>query len=87
MLLHFPVLRPDRSTTKARIIFGAFAEFQEKSLNSEALPGPKLQTDKFSILLTFVKELVAFVGDVSQMYHQHALTPEDRKLRRFFGGI
>jgi len=42
-----------------------------------------LQTGKFSILVRFVKELVAFVGDVSQMYHQHALTLEDRKLRRF----
>lgn len=83
LLPHFPDLRPERPTTKTRIVFDASAEFQGKSLNSEALPGPKLQTDKFSILVWFVKELVAFVGDVSQMYHQHALTPEDRKLRRF----
>ena len=42
----------------------------------------KLQTDKLSILVRFLKKLVALVGDVSQMYHQLALTPEDRKQRR-----
>ena len=34
---------------------------------SEALPGPKLQADMFSILVRFRKELVALEGDVSQM--------------------
>ena len=83
LLPHFPVVRADRSTTKTRIVFDASAKFQGKSLNSEALPGPKLQADMFSILVRFRKELVALVGDVSQMYHQLALTVEDRPLHRF----
>ncbi|XP_067046580.1 uncharacterized protein [Acropora muricata] len=37
----------------------------------------------FSILVRFRKELVALVGDVSQMYHQLALTVEDRPLHKF----
>ena len=82
LLPHFPVVRADRSTTKTRIVFDASAKFQGKSLNSEALPGPKLQADMFSILVRFRKELVALVGDVSQMYHQLALTLEDRPLHR-----
>lgn len=42
----------------------------------------KLQTDKLSILVRFLKKFVALLGNVSQMYHQLALTPEDRKPRR-----
>ena len=55
---------------KTKIVFDASAKFQGKGLNSEALPGPKLQGDMFSILVRFRKELVALVGDVGQMYHQ-----------------
>ena len=40
-----------------------------ESLNSESLPGNKLQSDIVDILVKFRKELVALAGDVSQMYH------------------
>ena len=83
LLPYFPVVRADRTTTKTRIVFDASAKFRGKSLNSEALPGPKLQADMLSILVRFRKELVALVGDVSQMYHQLVLTLEDRPLHRF----
>lgn len=36
------------------------------------LPGPKLQSNIFDILVRFRKELVALAGDVSQMYHQYS---------------
>ena len=68
-LPHFPVVRPDRETTKVRIVFDASAKLNEKSLNTEALPGPKLQSNIFDILVRFRKELEVLVGDVSQMYH------------------
>ena len=83
LLPHFPVVRADRTTTKTRIVFDASAKNQGKNLNSEALPGPKLQADMFSILVRFRKELVALVGDISQMYHQLVLILEDRPLHRF----
>ena len=73
LLPHFPVVRADRTTTKTRIVFDVSVKFHRKSLNSEALPGTKLQADMFSILVRFRKELVALVGDVSQMYHQLVL--------------
>ena len=50
-LPHFPVVRPDRETTKVRIVFDASAKLNEKSLNTEALPGPKLQSSIFDILV------------------------------------
>ena len=82
-LPHFPVVRPDRATTKVRIVFDTSAKLNEKSLNTEALPGPKLQSNIFNIFVRFRKELEALVGDVSQMYHQLLLKPEDRPLHRF----
>jgi len=83
LLPHFPVTRPDKTTTKTRIVFDASAEFNGTSLNKAALPGPKLQTDILDILIRFRKELIALVGDISQMYHQVIMLPEDRPLHRF----
>ena len=79
----FPIVRPDKTTTKTRIVFDASAEFLGKSLNGAALPGPKLRADIFNILIRFRKELVALAGDVSQICHQIALLREDRPLHRF----
>lgn len=77
LLPHFPVMRPERSTTKVRIVFDASAQVKGKSLNCEALPGPKLQANLVDILLKFRKELIPLVGDISQMYHQLKLREED----------
>ena len=78
LLLHFPVVRPDKSTTKVRIVFDASATYQGRSLNTETLPGPKLQGNISDILVRFRKELVALAGDVSQMCHQVVLQSEVR---------
>ena len=83
LLPHFPVIRPDRATTKVRIVFDASAIYQGRSLNTETLTGPKLQSNIFDILVRFRKELVALAGDVSQMYHQLVLQPDDRPFHRF----
>ena len=83
LLPHFPVIRPDRATTKVRIVFDASATYQGRSLNTETLPGPKLQSNIFDILVRFKKELVALADDVSQMYHQLVLQPVDRPFHRF----
>ena len=48
-LPHFPVLRPDKPTTKTRIVFDASAKFNEKSLNDMMLPGPKLQRESNNV--------------------------------------
>ena len=60
-LPHFSVVRPDRARTKVRIVFDASAKHNEKSLNTEALRGPKLQSNIFDILVRFRKELEAIV--------------------------
>ena len=64
-------------------MFDASATYQGRSLNTDTLPGPKLQSNIFDILVRFRKELVALAGDVSQMYHQLVLQPVDRPFHRF----
>ena len=58
LLPHSPMIHPDNSTSKTGIVSDASAEFQGKSLNNEALPGPKLHGDMFTILVRLGKELV-----------------------------
>ena len=82
-LPHFPVCRPERSTTKTRIVFDASAKFQGTSLNDHILPGPKLQTNLFDVLLRFRRFPVAIACDVSEMYLQIRIPPEDRPKFRF----
>ena len=60
-LPHFPVLRPEKSTTKTRIVFDASAKFNGISLNDIVLQGPKLQNDQFAVLLRFRRNPVALL--------------------------
>ena len=46
---YFPVLRPDKSTTKVRIVFDASAKHDGISLNDAIEPGPPLQSDLFDL--------------------------------------
>ena len=82
-LPHIPMVRPEKETAKVRMVFDGSAACEGKSLNKEALPGSKLQSDITDILIKFRKEPVAFAGDISQMFHQLVLRPDDRPLRRF----
>ena len=43
-LPHFPVVRPEKAIIKVRIVFDGSDQQNGKSLNSESLPGPKLQS-------------------------------------------
>ena len=49
-LPHFPVVREDKETTKARIVYYSAARYGGVSLNDNMLPGPKLQQDVFDVL-------------------------------------
>ena len=69
-LPHFPVVRPEKATTKVRVVFDGSAQQDGKSLNSESLPGPKLQSDIVDVLIKFRNKPIALAGDVSQIYHQ-----------------
>ena len=82
-LPHFPVLRPEKSTTKTRIVFDASAKYNGISLNDIVLQGPKLQNDLFAVLLRFRRNPVALMCDIKEMYLQIKLKPEDQPYHRF----
>ena len=82
-LPHFPIVRPDRTTTKTRIVFDASARYQGVSLNDVICQGPKLQRDLFHVLLRFRKNPVALACDIAEMYLRIEIAPEDRPFHRF----
>ena len=82
-LPHFPVIKPDKATTKVRVVFDASASHQGISLNDTIHQGPKLQSDLFSVLLRFRRNPVAIVCDIAQMYLQIKLQEEDKPYHRF----
>jgi len=82
-LPHFPILRPDKATTKTRIVFDASARCKDISLNDIVYQGPKLQQDLFTVLLRFRRDPIALMCDIKEMYLQIKLKPEDRPYHRF----
>ncbi len=79
----FPVVRPDKDTTKTRIVFDASAKYSNVSLNDAIHQGPKLQRDLVEVLLRFRKHPVALVCDIAEMYLRIGIAREDRPYQRF----
>ena len=52
-LPHFLLLRPDKTTTKTRIVFDGSAQCNRISLSDTIHQGPKLQLELFDVLLWF----------------------------------
>ena len=42
---HFAILKPNKATTKLRIVFDASAKYEGRSLNDKIYSGPKLQRE------------------------------------------
>ena len=82
-LPHFAVFRPDKVTTKTRIVFDGSAKYKNQSLNENIHQGPKLQRDLFLVLLRFRRFPVALVSDISEMYLQIKVKPTDRSFLSF----
>ncbi|XP_061190177.1 uncharacterized protein LOC133198039 [Saccostrea echinata] len=82
-LPHFPVIRPDKTTTKTRIVFDASAKHDGVSLNDMIHCGPQLQNELFNVLLRFRRNSVALVCDIAEMYLRIKVPLEDRPYQRF----
>ena len=82
-LPHFPVLRPDKETTKTRIVFDAAANVDGTSLNDQIYQGPKLQRELFDVLLRFRRYPIAVVCDIEEMYLRIGITESDKPYHRF----
>lgn len=78
LLLHHAV-RKDSSTTSIRPVFDASSPDRNgKSLNSQLLPGPALQSDLPHVLLRFRFHPIPLVADIKRMYNSVLIHPDDR---------
>ncbi|XP_055604832.1 uncharacterized protein LOC129753060 [Uranotaenia lowii] len=77
------VVRHPRKPGKVRVIWDAAARVDGVSLNSALLKGPDLLTPLLSVLFRFREKQFAVAGDITQMFHQLLICPEDRQAQRF----
>ena len=78
------VHKESSSSTKIRAVFDASAPSASGvSLNDLLAVGPTLQPTLEQTLLRFRKYGVAISGDISKMYREILLAPEDKNLHRF----
>ncbi|MCP4456771.1 MAG: DUF1759 domain-containing protein, partial [Cytophagales bacterium] len=82
---HHPVLTPDKSTTKIRVVYDASAKPSEamKSLNECLYKGPTLMPDLVGLLLRFRCRKIALCSDIEKAFLQLLLHPLDRDTTRF----
>jgi Pao retrotransposon peptidase/Family of unknown function (DUF5641) len=79
----FGVLKQERLSTKCRVVLDCKAKFNNKSLNDAIFPGPKLLPELPEVLLRARHRDVLLMGDISEMFLQVVLAPEDRPFHRF----
>ena len=72
-------------TTRLRVVFDASAKSDSGlSLNDVQHAGPQIQNDLFTILLNFRKYLYVISADISKMYRQILIDPNQRRFQRIF---
>ncbi|XP_064488946.1 uncharacterized protein LOC135400872 [Ornithodoros turicata] len=78
---HRAVLRPDKASTKVRIVFDASSsDIDCPSLNEV---GPNLNPDILATLLKFRKHSVALTADIEKAFLQICLNERDKDAFRF----
>ena len=73
-----------KQKNKLRIVFNCSLPFKGKSLNDSLYQGPDLTNSILGVLLRFRQEKIAFIGDISKMFYQVRVSPENRDYLRFF---
>ncbi|XP_015189698.1 PREDICTED: uncharacterized protein LOC107073524 [Polistes dominula] len=82
-LPHRGVHKPDSSTTKLRVVFnGSSASSTGHSLNDIMLAGPNLMLNIFDLLIWIRQLKYLFATDITKMYRQIKIHPDDQDLQR-----
>lgn len=82
-LPHHAVFKENSTTTKLRVVFDASTKSMSGvSLNDILMVGPTIQQDLVSILLRFRTHIYAMTADITKMYRQIRVHPEDQDLQR-----
>lgn len=82
-IAHHAVMKPDSKSTPCRIVFNSSAKFYGVSLNDCLAKGPSLLNQLLGILLRFRENHVAFVGDISKMFHSIEIPIQDQMTHLF----
>ncbi len=82
---HHVVIKPDRDTTKLRVVYDASAKVRKEdaSLNECLYRGPVLLRDLCGMLLRFRLPNVGIVADIEKAFLQVELQPSERDVTRF----
>ncbi|KAI5739399.1 hypothetical protein M8J77_018863 [Diaphorina citri] len=81
---HHAVVRPDRATTKVRIVFDLSCKTQSGlSLNEMLYAGPTLYKNLFQLLISFCMFPITCTADIRKMFLQVYVDKEDQKFQRF----
>ncbi|XP_018368526.1 PREDICTED: uncharacterized protein LOC108764680 [Trachymyrmex cornetzi] len=82
-LAHHCVLKESSTTTRLRVVFDASSKSSSGvSLNDALMVGPVVQQDLFAILLRFRSFKYVVTSDISKMYRQIFVHPEQTSLQR-----
>lgn len=81
--LYNPYFIVDQEGKRIRLVWDAAAKINEKSLNDYLLPGPNLYADLTSLLMQLREGKYFVKADISEMFHQVEIIPEDRPALRF----
>ncbi|KAH0817148.1 hypothetical protein GEV33_005643 [Tenebrio molitor] len=83
-LPHHPIIKQSSFTTKTRVVFNASfkAGGGELSLNDNLFTGPNLQKDIFSLLLKCRVHKILLSADITKMFRQILVHPQDRDYLR-----
>ncbi len=80
---HHAVFRPQSQTTKLRVVFNASSKTRTGlSLNDILMKGPSIQPELFDIIIRWRCHPYAFCADISKMYRNILVHPDDRDLQR-----
>lgn len=84
-LPHHPVIKPDRTTTKLRIVYDASAKTkpENNSLNECLYRGPVLLHDLCGMLMRFRLNKIGIVSDIEKAFLQIGLQTTERDVTRF----
>ena len=80
---HYAVLKPESKSTPCHIVFNSSANFHGHVLNEYYAKGPDMVNNLLGMLMRFREERVAFVGDISKMFHSIEIPLTDQMTNRF----
>ena len=80
---HHGIMKPDSTSTPLRIVFNSSHKTHGCSLNDFWAKGPTFLNNMLGILLRYREDHIAFIGDISKMFHSIDIPVEDQMVHLF----